>query len=158
MEMLGKQEATNLLKENVGKWSALQHCFHLHLAEKGSLAYVKKKLSYSPKLKGNSVQRFLKNSALKLFMFAPIKLKAPVTIDESSFPKELSLDKLRIEWGKSRKELETFLSESGEKYKNLEVYRHPMAGRLTLDGMLLFFELHQKRHMSKIAKSLSLMI
>ena len=132
--------------QNCGKWSVLEHGYHLYLAEKGSLAYVKKKLSYNPKLKKAGFRMFFKNVALWIFMTSPFKFKAPKAVSQKNFPDDLSIEILETAWDKSRLELKAFLDSIGDQFLGLEVYKQPFAGRLTLEGMLRFFILHQKRH------------
>ena len=135
-----------------GKWSVLQHGYHLYLAEKGSLAYVKKKLSFNPKLKKAGLGTRFKMISLWFFLTSPFKFKAPLAVSETNFPGDLTSDILDDIWSKSRSELKTFLDSIGDKYLGLEVYKQPFAGRLTLLGMLRFFELHQKRHFKHTEK------
>jgi len=89
-------------------------------------------------------------------MTSPFKFKAPASVGESEFPPDLTLDQLESDWSKSRLHLKEFLNKINDKYLNLEVYKQPLAGRLTLDGMLHFFVLHQQRHIKKIARHVPL--
>jgi len=66
-----------LKKPNEGSWSALQLVQHLMIAEKQSLAYCKKKLSFSPKLKKAGLRATINSKIVTLGMVSPFKFKAP---------------------------------------------------------------------------------
>tara|TARA_Y100000385_G_C13089496_1_gene638051 strand:+ start:404 stop:931 length:528 start_codon:yes stop_codon:yes gene_type:complete len=155
MNELGKLSDEKQKSETVGQWSLIQHGYHLYLAEKGSLAYVKKKLSFNPTLDKSGIQTVFRIILLWFFMTSPFKFKAPATVSEVNFPDNLTFEMLERCWEESRTDLKSFLNSIGDKYIGLEVYKQPLAGRLTLVGMLRFFELHQNRHFAHSKKHLN---
>ena len=158
-QLLGRFENLNpeiLTEPNVGKWSALQHCYHLHLAEKSVVAYLNKKLSFSPELADAGFQTTLRRLALIFVMKAPFKAKAPVFTSESEFPNELSLQSLQSEWSETRNALKAFLDRANDNYLNKELFNQANVGRITLDDTLLFMILHQNRHLNHIKKHIDL--
>lgn len=146
IDKIGALNPEDQAAQKDGKWSVIQHGYHLYLAEKGSLAYVKKKLSFNPKLDKAGIKTYFRGISLWFFMKAPFKFKAPEAVGETHFPVDLTLKMLDDIWNQSRSELQSFLEEVGEKYVGLELYKQPFAGRITLEGMLRFFQLHQERH------------
>ncbi|MCB0662129.1 MAG: DinB family protein [Saprospiraceae bacterium] len=137
-----------------GGWSAFQICHHLMLSEFQSLAYVKKKLSYNPKLKPANMATKMRQKLLTTYLSTPMKFKAPESVGTQALPYESNWESVEIEWANVRKELRAFLSVLPEEMFEKEVYKHPFAGRLSLEGMLVFFEGHFDRHVKQIKKTL----
>lgn len=156
LRILATQDDHLLFKSpEPGAWSPIQVLQHLLLSERGSLNYLKKKISgglhtIPPATLLTSV-RFL---LFRAFLALPIKVKAPKAISEESFPEVESLDALAEEYHNLRKDFKTFLTNLPEEAFQLEIFRHPRAGKITLAGLVLFFELHFKRHEKQIRRAL----
>ena len=142
----------NLCARKNGKWSALEHCYHIYLAEEASLKYVVKKLSFNPDLKDAGILHLFRLSALKFIEISPFKFKAPAAISEQAFPGSLTLDFVKMKWSESRTELHNFFENIDDKYVDKEIYKQPSVGRLTLNGMLQFLQFHLDRHAGHIEK------
>lgn len=134
------------------KWSPIEHCYHVYLAEKVSRNYCIKKLSYQPQLQNAGFTNQLRIWAFKVIEWTPIKFKAPKAINDLSFPKNLNLELIRQEWAKDRIELKGFLTTLDPSLVHKKIYKHPFAGRLTIGGMLAFFQFHQDRHWNHIRR------
>jgi hypothetical protein len=137
-----------------GKWSAMQVLQHLLRSETLSLGYLQKKWSYSPELKPASFRTRWREFILASYLGVPIKFKAPKGVNEEHFPEESDFSATRKQWLETRKEMEAFLSELPNEVFEKEFYRHPIAGRITIPGMLRFFERHTQRHLGQIRKTL----
>ena len=129
-------------KPSENAWSVLDIIQHMMIAEKGSLAYVKKKTSYPESLKKAGISNRWRKFRLYFFLHVPIKVKAPAVVAADKFKKDVTLDSLLSEWRTDRKELIEFLDQVPEDWNHKLTYRHAFAGRLTFDGMLLFFRDH----------------
>lgn len=141
-------------KRSEAEWSPLEVVQHLILVEQASLAYTKKKSSFPDKLLNAGAFGFVRIFLMYVLLYLPIKVKAPKEINESKFRKGALLEELMEEWSASRNALEAFLEEYPAEYYNKLSYKHPFAGRLTVDGMLTFVELHFDRHLGQINRSL----
>jgi len=138
-----------------GVWSALDVVQHLRLSEDLSHKYLQKKLSGEPEKIGKAgLRSSLRSVAITLFMRSPAKRKAPKMVNESTFPERSDLDELMQAWKEQRQELEAFLRKQPEIVFEKEAYRHPFGGRLSLLGMLRFFETHIDRHRRQIERTL----
>ena len=134
------------------KWSPIEHCYHVYLAEKLSRKYCIKKLSFNHELKDAGFKNQFRIWALMTIEWMPIKFKAPKAIDEQVFPENLDLNLVREGWTKDRQELKSFLTNLDPSYINKEIYKQPSVGRLTIGGMLQFFQFHLNRHRSHIRR------
>lgn len=138
-----------------GAWSPVQVLQHLILAESGSLRYLRKKtsggLSGIPK---SNFGTWLRMQLLNLYLDLPIKFKAPKSAGAESFEPVASFAEAADKYRKIREELRSFLESLPEEAFRLEVYRHPYAGRMSLAGMLVFFDEHFNRHEGQILKQL----
>jgi len=145
---LNKQPAAN-------KWSVMQIMHHLILAEGGSVNYVKKKLSFNPTLEKAGMKagwnRFLAVNYLKL----PFKVKAPEGIGGANLPEHSKFWETAKQWKNQRQELLEFLESLPIETYDKELYKHPLVGKMTLNGMLDFFEQHFRRHRKQINKILA---
>ncbi len=135
-------------------WSALQICHHLLIAEKLSLQYIKKKFSFNPKLQPVTMATKMRTRLLKTYLNTPMKFKAPENVSTENLPATSELGDVKNEWLNYRTELRSFLKSLPEDIFNKEVYKHPFAGKLSLQGMLVFFEEHFNRHQKQIKKTL----
>ena len=136
-------------------WSVLEILQHLLIAEKGSFAYVKKKTSYPDSLEDASFYDDVRKLRLYIFLRIPIKVKAPAVVNEDHFNNAISYSDLLSEWKKHRSELKEFLNNVPNEWLNKLTYRHAFAGRMTLEGMLLFFRDHFVRHRKQIDRTLA---
>ena len=82
----------------------------------------------------------------------PIKFKAPKAISDQEFPENLNLEMVRQEWANERIEFKDFLETLDPSLVHKEIYKQPFVGRLTIGGMLQFFQFHQDRHGNHIRR------
>lgn len=137
-----------------GGWSAIQVAHHLILTEELSLQYVKKKLSFNPKLEKAGPDSWVRLQVLKLYLGAPFKFKAPDAVGDQSLPGFTSLADTRARWLKIRQDWADFLEQLPTELLDKAVYRHPFAGRFGWPGMLIFFRHHFNRHRKQIHRTL----
>lgn len=137
-----------------GAWSVLDVMHHLQLAEYYSQAYVEKKLSFDPELKPTNLGSWFRSQLLNTYSRWPMKWKAPKGVDEHSFPQDSSLEEVAQKWKTQRAKLKSYLEELPEDLYKRQVYKHPFAGRLSLAGMVSFFNSHFDRHHRQIRRTL----
>ena len=125
------------------------------IAERGSFAYLKKKTSYPDALKEAGLSDYFRKIKLFVFLHIPIKVKAPAVVNEDHFDPEATFENLVSEWYELRQEIKYFLDNAPNEWLNKLTYRHAFAGRMTFDGMLLFFRYHFTRHRKQIDRTLT---
>ena len=153
-ELDGYTDATLNRVPKEGAWSVFQTMHHLILSERMSLNYVKKKLSFEPKLKKAGVGSKMRSTLVNNYLRSPFKRKAPTFISGENLPKESTFWEVVKAWKTDREELRRYLSELPKEHFSKEIYKHPFAGRLSLDGMLSFFQQHYERHLRQIRRTL----
>lgn len=146
-EQLNRQPAPD-------SWSATQVLHHLLLSEKYSRQYCEKKLSFKPDLPKAGLMTAARTQFVKWYLFLPLKVKAPAMISSSALPEEDELSNIVAQFTAQRKQLRTYLEQVEEQYLDREVYKHPFAGRLSLGGMLNFFQAHFRHHRKQIYRAL----
>lgn len=146
-EQLNRQPGT-------GQWSALQVVHHVLRAEKLSLAYVQKKLSFNPKLPSAGLSWHWRSIVLWLATHVPVKLKAPANVSTEFLPEHSNLAETIASWKQVRSELRAYLGSLPDDLFNKIIYRHPIAGLMPLQGMLYFFYAHSDRHFKQIKRTL----
>lgn len=137
-----------------GQWSALQVVHHVMRAEKLSLAYIQKKLSYKPALPSVGFTWYWRRIVLWLATHVPVKLKAPANVSTEFLPEQSKLAETIAEWKQVRTELRSYLESLPNELFHKIIYRHPIAGLMPLEGMLYFFRAHLERHFKQIKRSL----
>lgn len=142
-------------KASPGGWSPLEVAQHMLLVERASLAYVEKKSSFPEQLEDAGLFEFLSRPKLALMMRLPVKIKAPKLVNESHFVSGIRLEEIFAEWRTFRKELYQFLENFPPEFHRKLTYKHPIAGRLTLDNMLYVLIKHFDRHNEQINRMLS---
>lgn len=133
-------------------WSVLQVMHHLMRSESLANQYVQKKLSFQPELKKVGVQTVFRQAALNFYLGSPFKFKAPELISGENLPDQASFWETAKQWKSQRMELQSFLASLPPEMFNKAIYKHPFAGRLSLLGMLKFFDRHFNRHCKQIRK------
>ncbi len=137
-----------------GGWSAIQTMQHLILSEELSLAYVRKKLSFQPALQPAGLDTRWRAVSLWFYLNLPIKFRAPKIVGDENLPGFASLAETRERWSRIREAWTRFLQEMPDDLAEKAVYRHPLVGRLSWSGTLLFFHYHLDRHHKQIKRAL----
>lgn len=134
------------------KWSVIQVMHHLMLSEQLSHRYVVKKLSFEPELKKAGIQAKGREWLVRSYLASPLKRKAPPMIARENLPAFASFWDTVKKWKTQRLELRDYLEDLDGNMMDKEIYKHPFAGRLSLPGMLRFFNAHFRRHRRQIEK------
>jgi uncharacterized damage-inducible protein DinB len=136
-----------------GRWSAKQVIEHLILAERGSLDYLSFKLSQGEPPPPPDWRAPLRSQLLNFMLWQPIReFAAPELV---SVPRnDRALTSIVADWIELRLNLRIFLETAPETWHVSPSYKHPRAGRLTLQGMLTFFGAHVTRHTQQIRRTI----
>lgn len=137
-----------------GGWSALQVMQHLLLSEEGSVKYVKKKLSFNPELEQAGFFSAWRAFLLDFYFMLPLKFKAPPGVGDDVLPTGSDFKQVSERWLSSRKALREYLESLPPGMFQKSIYKHPFAGRMSLEGMLQFFDGHFERHRKQIRRVL----
>ncbi|RMF20785.1 MAG: DinB family protein [Bacteroidetes bacterium] len=138
-----------------GGWSIAQVMLHLMVAEELSVKYIRKKLSFNPKLEKAGLKAALRRLALIGYLKTPLKFKAPKGVDATSWSEPVPLEELRERWLKARAELRILLEELPSDTFDKELYKHPLVGKLPVSAMLEFYQVHFERHLGQIRRQLA---
>lgn len=129
----------------------LQHVF---IAERASIAYVHKKIQYPHGLSKNKLGTRMRQLLLHFFLYAPFKFKAPPLVSEDRFDPSMDLQTLEKQWKQSRQDLSRLLQQIPPELAETNIFRHALAGRMDISGMLDFFTGHFRRHRRQIERTL----
>ncbi|MCB0641685.1 MAG: DinB family protein, partial [Phaeodactylibacter sp.] len=113
-----------------------------------------KKLSFDPKLKKRKLSTRFRTWLLVAYLSSPFKFKAPKGIRTTDLPTYSAFTEMADKYRKNRAELRAFLAKLPDDLMDKEIYKHPFAGRLPLSEMLLFFEVHFRRHEKQARRAL----
>jgi uncharacterized damage-inducible protein DinB len=131
------------------KWSISQILTHVMVAEKLSLAYMKKKSLGMNELDDAGLYENLKLFLLKISQRLPFRFKAPKAVLEKT-PAPLSFGDLVRQWESLRSEMQEFLGQIKKENMHKKVYKHPVVGRLSVVHALQFFTEHLNHHKPQV--------
>ena len=129
------------------EWNMLGVAQHLIKAEKATVKYVKHKLSQQKSLQPGW-DHFFKILGLKIALWLPVKYKVPA--GEIHPDENLTLDQIREEWKSIRHEMKALLDNFPEDYLNKKIFKHPLAGPMSIEQALMFWQYHLRHHMQQI--------
>lgn len=84
----------------------------------------------------------------------PVKFKAPKMVGDDVLPDTADYGETKRRWQKERAALRAFLESLPEGQFRQEAYRHPRAGRMSIMGMIQFFDTHVQRHRGQVERVL----
>ena len=146
----------SLNKQPSEAWSVLEIMQHLMLAERQSVTYIQGKIddgfTFDQAGMGANFRSFFLNTTLSL----PIKFNAPYSMGKDAFHEYTTFWEVVKEWRESRAELKSFLKKLPPEAYKQTLYKHPIGGKLTINGMLSFYEKHFDRHLKQIRKTLKI--
>lgn len=135
-------------------WSVFQVMNHLILVERSSINYVNKKLSFNPELKKTGVISGLRRVLMKVATRTPLNIKAPSAVGSEQLPDYSTFWEVAKRWKDTRMLLREMLEGMPADMYSKEVYKHPMAGRLSLRAMVEFLDQHFQRHRKQIYRTI----
>lgn len=141
-------------KPSEEEWSAMNILHHLMRSERLSHGYIRKKLSFNPKLKKSNIGTAWRSWILNAYLKFPMKFKAPDAVSEVHFPEYSTLQEVHDQWKQQRHQMKSYLEDLPEHIFDKELYKHPFAGRMTIRGMVDFFGGHFERHAKQIDRTL----
>lgn len=132
------------------QWSINQVIFHVILAEELSYKSIKTKVISSKGFQKASVISFVRSTLLKLILRSPRKFKAPAVVSQP--PVKSDLSELIAKWDEVRLLLKELLESLPPHLLNKYIYKHPVAGKMSIYGGLDFMYEHVRRHHIQIDK------
>ena len=139
-------------RPNPEAWSATQNLVHLVIAEAASVAYMRKKLSFTSQIPKAGFKSKLRYMVLNLAFALPFKFKAPKGLD--TLPEFTDFNDLKNNWASQRLDLQSFIESLPDNVLESEIWRHQVAGKMSIPQMLDFFHDHVKRHHGQITRTL----
>lgn len=139
----GYSEAQRSYQPSEKEWSILGVAHHLIKAEKGTLKYIKHKLSQQQELDKPWDNTF-KMLGLKLALWLPFRYKVPAK--DLHPDKDITLESITAEWDAVRADMLELLDNFPEDYLDKKIFRHPLAGPMTIREALGFWHYHLRHH------------
>ncbi len=140
------------LKPSENAWSSIEVVQHIYLIELMSLKYIQKKLQFIDYLPNRKILSLLRYALMKLVLQTPAKFKAPKSKLKAEFN---SLQEAQLKWAELRADLEKTLEKIPNSVINGLLWKHPLAGKMSVNHMLLFFHDHSERHKKQIERTLA---
>jgi uncharacterized damage-inducible protein DinB len=147
-------EATLNRRSASGGWSALQIIHHLNIAEAASCDYLEKKLQDPTRSKRAGVRAWVRFFLLYSSLLSPIKFTAPAITTEN-LPETSTLPEAIEAWAATRARLQRIISSIPPEFAKRELFKHPLAGRMSALHMLRFMNVHVRRHTAQLRRTLA---
>lgn len=152
--LLGAIDSSSLnARPEPGKWSVAQVVYHHYLSELLTLKSIQKQANPS-RLKKAGMKTHFQSLVLNIALALPIKYKAPHRVSEN-IPDPVNWEKLVQDWGKLRNSYQAFIENYPDDALNLQLFKHPRSGVLTLSQTMSFLYFHLKHHLPQIERLLS---
>lgn len=133
-------------------WSLTEIVHHLVLAEHFAAAYIERKLGSPVALRQLSWHAGFRSFLLTCAMRSPLRFKAPTPLVLPS--PNLALSDLQGQWQELREKWLVLLERVTPEMLNLPLYRHPVAGLLTISQAVRFQQEHFNHHLQQINRIL----
>lgn len=139
-----------------GGWSVQQVVQHLALSERLSLVYLRKKTQDPSRILPRDWALPIRKLKLAIYLGTPLKYRAPAMVSTPALPVNESLAQTLEGLDRVQHELLDFLASLPIESRHGLIYRHPIAGRLDLDGMFTFFTFHIRHHRPQVERLVGL--
>lgn len=136
------------IRKKGDEWNANQILYHLYISEKGTTAYLNKKILATDVKKSGLKELIASRLLQKALRNTQKKYRAPKMV--SNMPDELNFDELTKDYRKVRKDLSSILDKFDEKMASKAYFKHPRAGRLNIHQTMGFLKSHFDRHQEQI--------
>jgi len=127
-----------------GKWSAAQTTWHVIRAMEVSLDYLEYKLAQPHRFSRAGIGSWLRGRILVGSLNSDRKFKAPAIT--AGVPDHITLAELQHTADAQIERLRVLLEAFPQQLRNKTVFKHPVAGRLTIRQMLEFMQAHTYHH------------
>lgn len=151
-ELESYSQETLDLPEKEGAWSVIECMHHLYITEWGTEMYIRKKTQKPELIPATTAITSLKLLLLKYSFGTPIKFKAPSILPKP--PAGTTLDQIDQDWAKARLSFHDLMLELDEDLQQKGIFKHPIAGRLSMSQTLAFFDFHFDRHEGQVRRIL----
>ncbi len=130
---------------------------HVALVERASVDYLLYKFGQDEPLVPQSVHTRLQGKLVIAGLMSPLKFKAPKAVDVTKHDllDAPTLSDLRREVASARADLRHLVGQAPAEWLASAVYRHPRAGRMSLDDLMLMLLVHHDRHERQIQRGLA---
>jgi uncharacterized damage-inducible protein DinB len=142
-------EPRALLSPGPGEWSVVQVVEHMVTVDRMVLKFVQKQLA-RPDLRPAGVGTWMRATLVTLALRYRRKIKAPAVLPPPTGTR--SLAEWRDEWEASRRQWRETLETVPEKLRRKELFKHPLAGYLTLGQTLDFITEHTLHHVPQVKR------
>src|SRR5688572_12956350 len=133
-----------------GGWSINQIIHHISGAEAGTILSIQKKLINPSESKNADVRSLYRSALLRYALRSKRKFKAPKVLTEPAGP--YNVEELFMNWKSTRKDLEKLFDSIPSEHKNLQLFKHPVVGYISLKQALGFMGDHMQRHLDQIQR------
>jgi len=144
-------ERLNLPAAN-NKWSVNQIIEHLILAEEISIKSIQAKVLTAKHFESTGLRTAVRKFLLRIFLRSPIKFTAPALVSNPRNTTDFS--ELKTKWATVRQQLKELLEWLPEHVLTKCIYKHPVAGKMSIYGGVDFMYEHVRRHRQQIVKAL----
>lgn len=131
------------------QWSMAQVMKHLVMTETQILQYVLRRMEKG-NLRQATYKSWVRYILVKLALRYRKKIKAPKQVEAP--PKALNPVQVREEWEQLRKQWATMLEKMPNDVINKNVFRHPLAGDMSISHTLGFMNEHVRHHIAQIQR------
>ena len=138
-------------------WSPLQVMQHIYLVERASIDYLLYKYGQNEQPPRQTLRTRFNGKVAVASLASPFKFRAPAAVDvaKQDLMDAPTLGDVERGLATARGDLRRLLDTAPPTWLEGAVYRHPRAGRMSLDDFALMLLTHHNRHARQIERGLA---
>ncbi len=138
-------------------WSPFKVMQHIGMVERASVDYLLFKFDQDEAPVPQSLSTRLKGKMVVAGLMSPLKFKAPRSVDvtHQDLLDAPTLSDIERQMRGARTDLVDLVGQAPPAWLDSAVYRHPRAGRMSLDDLMLMLMVHHDRHARQIKRGLA---
>lgn len=138
-------------KPDENSWSLLEISHHLFLVESNTLQAVEKQISSSEETASLGIMSKIRLWFLKRILNGSIRVKVPVA---KVLPRsDVTFQEIKDGWRHFHSSWPAIIDGFDPKRANQRVFRHPVAGWMSLSQTVEFLLTHMEHHMAQVART-----
>ncbi|MBC8045514.1 MAG: DinB family protein [Fimbriimonadaceae bacterium] len=147
-EHLSDEQINTPMQKN--KWSIAQTMYHINESIEKTLRYIQKKIQYPETIEKTNFYTTVKSFLLNTTLRTDIKMKAPKGV-VTLIPDHITLDEIKIKALNNSNTLQTLLEHFPDELVKRNVFKHPIAGRITMYQTMQFIDEHLLHHARQVS-------
>lgn len=136
-----------------GKWSTGQQLFHVIRVSEVTMDYLEYKIQQQAAAPKAGISSFVRSTLLNIALILPLKFKAPAIT--AAVGEDHTISDLTVYHQQQIIRIKAYLGQMTAADRKKALFKHPRAGRISMDQTLRFLALHARHHLKQVNKGIN---